>query len=291
MRATCATVRRARPLLGTLVEITIGAGEPAQAIEAAFDEIALVHRLMSFHEPASDVSRLNRAAPGEPVAVDARTCEVLAAARRFSHESGGAFDVTIGAQLVAAGLLPHTGAVGEPACCHRDLELLAGNRVQRRKAALVDLGGIAKGYAVDRAIAVLRHCGVRNALVNAGGDLYTFGEPRPLHVRAGDASHCFRLGRVANIAVASSSGAYAGGEAEPLVDPRRKMLRRWRKAVTVMASSCMAADALTKVVRLAPRRVRGMLERHGAQALLIDRRGVRVLRQSDRGPYGTHWMQ
>jgi thiamine biosynthesis lipoprotein len=293
MKPPSSEVARARPLLGTLVEITIGAGEAGHAIDAAFEEIALIHRLMSFHETASDVSRLNHSAPGECVEIDVRTFQVLTAALCFSRESAGAFDVTIGAQLVAAGLLPDEGFHSEDDCCHRDLVLLPENRVMRRRAALIDLGGIAKGYAVDRAVDVLLRCGVRNAIVNAGGDLRTFGEPRPLHVRQpADASKCFLLGRIANIAVASSSGLYArNGEAEPLVDPRQRALRRWQRTVTVMASSCVVADALTKVVRLVPRRAQGMLTRYGAQALMADHRGVRVLCESNRDPYGPHWLQ
>jgi FAD:protein FMN transferase len=283
--------------MGTLVEIGIGAGDPAAAIDAAFDEIAVVHRLMSFHEAKSDVSRLNHARIGNPVEIDERTYEVLSTALAFSDESDGAFDVTIGAHLVEAGFLPKSAGFGSPDLdsSFRDIVMLRDNRVMRRKAAIVDLGGIAKGYAVDRAIGVLQKIGVRNAIVNAGGDLRMFGAPRPVHIRhPEDASKAFFVGMLADVAVAGSSGVYARTNIErvsdPLVDPRRRVLRSWKQGITVMAPNCMTADALTKVVRLAPCRAAEVLARHGGLALAANRRGIRVLRDLARASGGSDFL-
>lgn len=291
-------LRRARPLLGTFVEIAIGVGEPAAAIDAAFDEIAVIHRLMSFHEASSDVSRLNLAPVGEAVEIDGRTYDVLSTALSFSEESGGAFDVTIGAQLVEAGFLPKPAGFESPDkySSYRDIVLLRDNRVMRRRNAIVDLGGIAKGYAVDRAVGVLRKSGVRNAIVNAGGDLRIFGAARPVHIRhPEDASKAFFVGMLADIAVASSSGVYArtqaGKASDPLVDPRRRGLQNWRQGFTVMAPNCMAADALTKVIRLTPRFAPEALDRHRGQALAVNRRGVRVLCNTARPSGAPDFLQ
>src|SRR5262252_5228421 len=99
MTSRSSNLRRARPLLGTIVEVSVH-GTPsslAHALEAAFAAVAAVHRLMSFHDAASDVSRLNRDALHAPVRVDPRTWSVLAAARRVSAASSGLFDVTVAA--------------------------------------------------------------------------------------------------------------------------------------------------------------------------------------------------
>src|SRR5208283_167750 len=98
MKPACGSIRRARPLLGTFVEITAaGAPRPVmeEAVEAAFAAIAKVHRLMSLQEPQSDLSRLNREASSRPVEVHPWTFEVLGAAVEVQRRSGGLFDVAV----------------------------------------------------------------------------------------------------------------------------------------------------------------------------------------------------
>jgi len=284
MKSPSNEIRRARPLLGTLVEIGAVGENATAAIEAAFREIEIIHRLMSFHETDSDVSRLNRAPPATQLEVDPRTYEVLSWARRISILSHGTFDITVGGKLVAAGFLPKPEDAEWPSqeASFHDLSLLSDNRVLLNRPAWIDLGGIAKGYAVDRAAATLKRNGVDSGMVNAGGDLYVFGVPQPIHIRhPEDASRLFSLGILTDAAVASSSGCFTerrdddGGVADPLIDPRRNTPMRWQQSITVVAPHCLVADALTKVVRLAPRRAAKILPQFGAQAIIIDRRGVR----------------
>jgi len=285
MKSRLNEIRRARPLLGTLVEIGAAGENPARAIDAAFAEIADVHRLMSFHEAASDVSRLNRAPLATPVKVDPRTCEVLSWAERISRLSAGAFDITIGAALVGAGFLPKPADAEEAfdEASFRDVKLLPDCRVLLRRRVWIDLGGIAKGYAVDRAVEALQKNGIERGLVNAGGDLRVFGAPQPIHLRhAEDPSRFVFLGEVSDTAVAGSSGCFNassenGLRRDPLIEPGRKTALRWRRSVTVIAPRCVIADALTKVVRLAPARAAKILSRFGAEAIVIDRRGARRL--------------
>ena len=100
-------LRRARPLLGTLVEITARGQREAElkhAIAAAFVAVARVHELMSFHEPTSDVGRVNRLAHRVAVRVHPWTWKVLETAQHLSRLTAGAFDITIGGELDAAGL-------------------------------------------------------------------------------------------------------------------------------------------------------------------------------------------
>src|SRR6185437_4129923 len=163
MTSACVT-RRARPALGTFVEIAATGASPFdrdRAIAAGFAAVARVHALMSFHEGGSDLSRLNRAPAGCDVAVDPWTWHVLAAAHELHQVSGGVFDVAIAPALQAAGLLPAIdGCCGEETVsAGRDAAFVlpAPGRVRiMRRGAALDLGGIAKGFAVDRAVDAMK---------------------------------------------------------------------------------------------------------------------------------------
>jgi thiamine biosynthesis lipoprotein ApbE len=145
-------MRRARPLLGTIVDISAEDAPETlpDAIEAAFASIEAVHRLMSFHELDSDVSRINDAKAGEVVQIDPRTFHVLHFARQPSDLSAGAFDVTTASVLVRSGSLPERATEALPiGVTYRDLDLLPAARVRWRNKGWIDLGGIAAGFAVD----------------------------------------------------------------------------------------------------------------------------------------------
>lgn len=277
-------IRRVRPLLGTLVEICAIGDNAPEAVESALAEVESIHRLMSFHEAQSDVSRLNHAPLSVPVTLDRRTHEVLAFAERLSLQSAGLFDVTIGGTLAKAGFLPMPQGGKNPGkASFRDLILLPDNQVQRRREMWIDLGGIAKGYAVDRAVAVLHSHGIRSGTVNAGGDLRMFGDGQPVHIRNPfDGQQLYSLGVMENTAVASSSGYYSrknvsGACLDPIVMPQETRCLSWLYGITVIAPSCMAADALTKIVRLAPENLAEILAYYGAKALRINQDGLQAL--------------
>jgi thiamine biosynthesis lipoprotein len=259
-------VQRARPWLGTLVRMRVEGLDEARArtaIDRAFAEVEMVHRCMSFHAADSDLARLHAAQAGEGVAVDARTHEVLACALRIAELSDGCFDPTIAARQVALGLLPRPAraCAPDPRATWRDIELLSGNRARLHKPLWLDLGGIAKGYAVDRALAVLIHAGAAHALVDAGGDLRVAGRSEIVHLRGAAPGGAAGTVCITDAAVASSSGA---------ID-RRRAQRTWIGAhlhgrsgapvgtfssASVVAPTCMVADALTKVVLAASPAVR-----------------------------------
>jgi thiamine biosynthesis lipoprotein len=166
------------------------------------------------------------------------------------------------------------------------IELLPGRRrrVRFRDGVGIDLGGIAKGFAVDRAVEVLRDRGVPSGVVNAGGDLAAFG-PKPHSVYIRDPSFPQRLlGRVElnDEALASSAGRHhpfgAADVFDPaIVDPRTRAPARMVRGATVCASSCMLADALTKVVMIAGEKSAALLREYRASALIVSADGeVRV---------------
>ena len=331
MEAVPTSIRRARPLLGTFVEIAVaGAKIPAMetAVEAAFAAVATVHRLMSFHEITSDVSRLNRGAASGVVRVHKWTYQVLETARDLNRRSAGVFDITVASALQNLGLLPP-----EPALCPSPSPRKSGERKQKahgfalmgdappssRRQALspqagrgggcgqfrlairtcdaiqllpknqvrfahrgmkIDLGGIAKGFAVDRAVETLRRHEITEGLVNAGGDILAFGarshavdirDPRqPGHPMCHVALH--------NAALASSAGRFDPVRSRhvlksDVIDPATAMPVWAIVGATVCAPSCIIADALTKVVMNGGEGAASLLKHYGANALLVSAQG------------------
>jgi thiamine biosynthesis lipoprotein len=273
MLSPCAERRRCRPLLGTLVEIGAAGADPARLdgiIAAAFREVERVHACMSFHAADSDVSRLNRAAWRDPVEVDERTIEVLTLAREVFTRSGGMFEIAIAPVLAELGVLPGKDVAVEAEGSSADIELLGGRRVRFRRPLAIDLGGIAKGYAVDRAVECLRALGAEAGRVNAGGDLRVFGPPQPVQVR--HPAHPWAvlpLTELADGAIATTGGYFSRGGCAPVVDPRTRTLAPSAGSVSVRADGCALADALAKVVWLLREDAAPVLASYGARAWVI----------------------
>lgn len=281
------SIRRARPLLGTFVEIEVSAAAGPStdaAIDAAFDAVTRVHRLMSFHEHDSDVSRLNREAGDRPTRVHAWTFQVLEAALEMHRRSKGAFDVTVAPELQAMGLLPGPNGdrvIGAERGLDNAIELLGEQAVRLRSPDVtIDLGGIAKGFAVDRAVEVLRSFDIPGGLVNAGGDLRAFGQgPHTVHLRdPRDPLRLLARIELADQALASTAlrfdlvdGASPGTSA--IIDPATSNPTNVAIGATVCAPSCMIADALTKAVMISGTDAGDLLEHHRASALLISSDG------------------
>jgi thiamine biosynthesis lipoprotein len=254
-------VRRARPALGTLVEL--GAVAPAglaaaerdawasAALAPAWRGLGEVERALSAFVQDGDVGRFNAAPAGAAVPVGRDAARVLAAAAALARGSDGAFDPTLGTgptrwrlERRGAGGLLHKGAA----------------------AVRLDLGGIGKGYAVDRCLALLR-AGLRRAgapgacWVNAGGDLRVHGVTLPVSLRdeaAGGARPWLAL----------HSGALATSALGPRARARLAGGPARAGHVSVAAPRCLWADALTKVVALTGRVDHPLLGAHGATAWL-----------------------
>lgn len=280
------SMRRARPLLGTFVDVRVedcDEASAAHAIDAAFAEIAIVHRLMSFHAHDSDITRINRDASHSAVAVDARTREVLLLAIEFARASRGRFDPTIAAELVAWNLLPRPSDAPspDPTADWRDIEILADGRIRCAKPLWIDLGGIAKGYAVDRAIERLRDFGITHACVNAGGDLRRIGAGmESVHIRSPIAPHQPVLSLMLGEGAIASSGSYferscAVRDIGSHIDGTSRRAIPVGVAVSVVADRCVVADALTKIVMSDAQAAQPVLEAWNAEALVHGMDGER----------------
>lgn len=239
-------VRRARPLLGTLVEVgVVGCGaEATRLADAAFAAIATVQARLSRFEPGSDVARFNELAAGQ--ALDDASddaCAVLHAAAGLRAHSEGLFDVSIGSAP--------------------DGWRLVDRRLEKLEAgARLDLGGIGKGHAVDRAIDALRAHGAAAGWVNAGGDVRVFGDlALPIVLRdeaGGGARPCATL----------RDGAFATSCFDRQARSSLAGGRARAAHLSVAAPTALLADALTKIIALTGDTRHALLERHGARALV-----------------------
>jgi len=227
--------------MGTLVTIEVRGKGRERALDAALGEMARIERLMSRFLPTSDVARIN-AACRQPVTVSPETFWVMEKALSFSRLSGGAFDVTVASQNGA----DYRDVLLDKKACQVSL---------RKQGMSLDLGGIAKGYAVDRAIEVLQGLGVQDALVNAGGEVRVLGDKTPdkgwsvgvQHPRAQNRLLCWLP--LAGKAVATSGDYYRynfrhGRRYSHILDPRRGETAGGCLAVTVVADQALVADAL-----------------------------------------------
>jgi len=237
------------------------------AMDAAFLEIATVHRLMSRQERGTDVVALAAAGIGQVVEVDPRTADVLRLALALRGQSGGRFDPD---RRGRADHAAHDATRG-PAW---SIEEPHAVRVLRRGD--LDLDGIAKGYAVDRAIEVLESHGA-SGTVNAGGDLRCSGAGvEPLLVRSLLAPGL--LLRVGSIGAGSfaTSNSWLDARAAPALasagiqDPRQRTRRIPRMTVSVAAGTCAVADALTKVVAVDPDAAAPLLTEYDASAWILE---------------------
>ncbi|HVF28951.1 MAG TPA: FAD:protein FMN transferase [Pyrinomonadaceae bacterium] len=172
----------------TIVTYGNDAQKLARITSAAFDEVDRIDRLMSHYKPDSPLSRLNRDGAGGPVKVGAELFDFIEEALRYSRESEGAFDITVGPLMKAWGFFRGEGRVPEAAeiselrrrVGYKHLILNGDEKTIRfdRPGVELDLGGIAKGYAVDSVVSLLKRHNITAALISAcGSTLYGMGTP------------------------------------------------------------------------------------------------------------------
>ncbi len=262
-------VRRTLPLMGTLAEIGVVHGDEVyaqKAMDAAFQELGRVEALLTRYRGDSEVGAANRLAFGTPQVVSQETARVLRRSLRWADASQGVFDPCL---AQAMGLWDVGERQRPPASqdvrrfarrnLYRALEI---GRSRGRDVVLfheddmgVDLGGIGKGYGVDRAAAVLREWGIQNALVNVGGDLYAMGEsedgdPWKVGVRSPEDPGSLATSLPMRNKGVATSGDYlqyfehGGRRYHHVLDPATGEPSRSRmRSVTVAADRCMDADA------------------------------------------------
>jgi thiamine biosynthesis lipoprotein len=261
------TIHRSQLLMGTVVEI-MAAGMPSgkleTAVDAAFAEIARLDKLLSRYQLDSDVSHLSQSDNGRQVT--AETAEVLALGLDVALRSGGAFDLTLGRLNALWAIdgetpsIPHHDAIAAALIGIGPTALTLDSRqVTKQTTQLqIDLGGIAKGYAVDRAIAVLKQQGVTSAAINAGGDMYLLGQRPERPWRIG-IQHPRQKGAVLETVQVSDQAVVTSGDYERffeqdgiryhhIFDPQSGQPARGCQSVTIITDSVALGDALATAV-------------------------------------------
>ena len=257
-----------------------------RVIDAGFALVEDIHRLMSFHESGSDVSALNRGASTAPLGVSPLTYSVIRFGVEVSAASAGVFDLTVARQLVDWGFLPRpeNAPDPDPAATWRDIELLDDNRIRFHRPLWIDLGGIAKGFAVDCAVEKITALGAVQCCVNAGGDLRVAGPAAERVLLRTDAARdtvpadTVPVLELDNGSLASSSGreqrrVHRNAAVGPHVDGLRGATTGLDSFVSVVAPRCIVADALTKVVLAQGEDAERLLQSYDATAYHHDARG------------------
>lgn len=197
-------VARSRILMGTTVEIKVpqqkGLGPRVieAAIDKAFGEIERCEALFSVYKTDSEISRINRLKKkNKALKISEETFSIIKSSKEYCEKTGGAFDITVKPLVDLWGFHEARSAKREVRIPSDDSIREALNRVGSRHIVLdelkrtiafdvdgmeIDLGGVAKGYAADRATGVLKSCGIKNAIVNAGGDMYCLGRKSKKHL-------------------------------------------------------------------------------------------------------------
>lgn len=291
------SVSRSEFLMGTVMDITAYGPRAGQAIEAAFDRIRQVEKETG--ASGVDIGRVNARAGRSATKVSPDTWSILSTAARLQKETGGAFDVTVG-PLVEIWGFGYGGSGRLPSSREIDrtrkivgggqLDLLAGDHSVALKTAgmRVDLGGVAKGFAVEEAVKVLRSYGIGNALVNAGkssikvvgngprgkGWRIGIGNPRS----SGKIVGIITLRSGQSIGTSSDTQRYFvknGRRYSHLIDPRTGYPAEGLSLVTVVTDDATEADILSTALFINGESwgVRYLSRTKKVQAVFVDNKG------------------
>ncbi|MET0281939.1 MAG: FAD:protein FMN transferase [Steroidobacteraceae bacterium] len=260
---------RDEAIMGTRCAVELWAEDRQRgeaAIDAVFADMRRIDTLMSTYKPESEVSRVNRDAGSAPVAITPELFALLETAQYYSKISSGAFDITYASVGYLYDYRAHVHPDEQsiraalPGVDYRQLRLdQAARTVFFGKPGMrIDLGGIAKGYAVDRGIDILKARGFGHAMVNAGGDTRVvgdrFGKPWVVGIRHPDRKDELALRVPLTDAAFSTSGDYeryfeeGGVRYHHILDPRTGRSPHEVRSVTVIASNATRTDGLTKTV-------------------------------------------
>lgn len=267
------SVKREFTAMGTLASIiSLDDGDRTaipseEATQIAQKEFSRLEKTFTVYSLSSDVSRINRAAGQEWVDVSPDMVTLLAAARRYGELSGGAFDVTVGPIVRAwgfnSGVTPAAPLPPErirqllDTVGYGTIEVRPGAARLTRKDVMVDLGGIAKGYAVDIAWDLIQRKGGKNFIVNLGGNMRVSGQPSSKRPWTIGVRHPFSkeeiVGRMTlkdGMAVATSGNyerfvTIKGRKYAHIFDPRTGMPVEGMASVTVIGPSAVEVDALS----------------------------------------------
>jgi thiamine biosynthesis lipoprotein len=244
-------------LLGTKCSISAYGEDPRDAVEAAFAEIERMDKLFSDFREDSILSRLNREGHLKETEETREVIWLIKRAVFFAEKSEGAFDPTVGPLMKLWGFRGGVRTLPSSLEIQKTLFYISYKNIIVEKDGIrltkgeIDLGGIAKGYAVDRATYILKNKGIKKALVNAGGNIYGFGKAWKIGIQdPRDKTNLIGYLKIQDAGVASS-GDYErffiidGKRYSHIMDPRTGYPKQGVIATTVKAKDATTADALS----------------------------------------------
>lgn len=259
-------------MMDTVVQIAIydnhrSVAEVEKIIESAFARIKQIERITNDYDDSSSISRVNRVAGWQPVAVDSELVTLITTSERIARLSSGAFDITIGSvkrlwQFTSEHpSLPEVVAINQAlrGVGMQHLRLMGDQLRLAAPGVVLDLGAIAKGYAVDEAIRVLQRQGITDAMVNAGGNLRTLSSEltrglRRVWIKHPRETHRFFGFFPMDAGCVATSGDYEryfvldSVRYHHILDPKTGYPARGCVSVTIVAPSAMEADALSTAI-------------------------------------------
>ncbi|MGB2739935.1 MAG: FAD:protein FMN transferase [Cognaticolwellia sp.] len=246
----------------------------------AFDEIERIHHALSFHQPDSDLSALNQALLTQPTTeflLSPDLIKVLSFAEELSKKTQGLYDISVAATLVASKHLPDHLFSHAPLESYQPLGNFADvtirqNKISSKRPIIFDLGGIAKGYAVDQAVSLLPK-DIRGS-INAGGDMQVIDwQKQTVEVKYGSRNSALKKLPLLNSALATSGSYYNEGGSQ-YFNPKTQRYIKIKGSMSVFAAKAMHADALTKVAIMMTRKdAQSILRDYNASAISINRFG------------------
>jgi thiamine biosynthesis lipoprotein len=287
--------------MGTVIEITLIGDNEEEANKAAlqaFKEVKRIEQLMSPKIESGDVFRINQSSGKEWVKVSKETFEVIKKAQEISELSEGEFDITVGPltdlwrKAREKKTPPTPEEVGEKLGLvnFKNIELGQEGKVSlKKKEMTIDLGGIAKGFAVDRAFDVLKSLGHNNLIVNAGGDLRVGGlknnQPWSIGIQnPREPQKILTRISVSDKAVATSGDyekffIYKNKRYHHIFNPKNGFPADACQSVTIVSKDCIMADGLaTAVFVLGPEKGYTLCQKlDGVQCLIVDKEGKKII--------------
>ena len=274
------------------------------AVDGAFEEVRRLDELLSNYKPSSELSKINRSAADHPVVVSQEVFDLLAACQEYSRLSEGAFDITVGDLMKVWGFYKGSGHMPKPAEVAEALQSVGWQKVRldpaertvffAKNGVELDPGGIGKGYAVDRMVAILKKHGIKTGLVTAAGSsIFGFGNPPgeqdgwPVDIRNPFDESKPEAEIVLKNQSLSTSGSYEkfftvqGKVYSHIMDPRTGYPATGMISVSVIASRTIDSEAWTKPFFINGREWASKHQPHG----------VRILLCEDKADHSCAWLQ
>lgn len=285
-------VRETRFMMGTLVEFTISGVEKNKAesaIQAAAVEMQRIDNLFTIYGDAHNpIKRLNNTEVGNPLPLPEEVARLLRTAMRIQSESAGSFDPFLGKLDLLWGFSlpdpptspPDAEAIRQAIPPIRCLTEVDAGWIRQNERCAIDLGAIAKGYAIDRGIAALKLKGIQNAIINAGGDLRILGRHgnNPWHIGIRDPRK--PGGVIATLSLQGDTSIVTSGDYERyfiveghryhhILNPRDGWPATGSRSATVIAPSATLADAWSTALFVSGAQGMPTIQKIGLSALLV----------------------